>query len=224
MKNIKKKNLCLDCNNEIPEDSVFCPYCGSKNIKSSYFDSNNNSYKKCINCEAIVPDDAIYCQYCGKKTDVKQAEAAPSFETPAVDTKSKSSKSYFIPFVLVTVLCLLLGISWYYSSSSKKSETVDNRINEIRKLVKETETSDDFRANKTILYKPTYEKVTMYADLGGPGSIYYEASSDDITAAWDEQWDGNNVNLTITYTKTGVEYLRIYNDVNSEEFYIILVG
>ena len=146
MNKLVKKTICAECNADVPEDSLFCPYCGSKNIKSSFFDNGNNRYKKCVNCNELVPNDALYCQYCGKKTDIKQIEE-PAYSNISSSQQSIKQRSFFIPFVLATVICFLMGISWYYSSIQK----TDSRISQMTKYLNETETYTDFNSNKTVV-------------------------------------------------------------------------
>lgn len=49
---------CISCGKEVPNDSVFCPFCGSKDIK----DDN-----ACPNCKKIVPTDSVFCPFCGER-------------------------------------------------------------------------------------------------------------------------------------------------------------
>ena len=49
---------CLSCGKEVPIDSIFCPFCGSKEIK----DDNT-----CPNCKKVVPADSVFCPFCGEK-------------------------------------------------------------------------------------------------------------------------------------------------------------
>ena len=224
MKDLVKKTICTTCKAEVPEDSEFCPYCGNKKIKSFYYDKNNNPCKKCVNCESIIPDNAIYCQYCGKKADEKHVDERANLDLSSSNYQPAKQKSYFIPFILVTLLCFLLGISWYYSSSAIKEQENDNRIVQMMKYLEKTETYSDFNSNRTVLYKPTSEKVLIYANFGNPAILTCEASSEDVNCYWDDIGDEYTIGLNITYTKTGVEYIKITNNLNSKMFYILLIG
>lgn len=50
---------CNNCNKDIPEDSVFCPYCGQKVDK----------IKKCSVCGYELKEDFVFCPACGNKID-----------------------------------------------------------------------------------------------------------------------------------------------------------
>lgn len=50
---------CNNCNNDIPDDSVFCPYCGQKADK----------IKRCSVCGYELKEDFAFCPVCGNKVD-----------------------------------------------------------------------------------------------------------------------------------------------------------
>ena len=58
MSNIK----CTKCNNLIPQESAFCPFCGEKvEIKKNE--------KTCTHCNNSSPLDSEFCPYCGEKIE-----------------------------------------------------------------------------------------------------------------------------------------------------------
>lgn len=46
---------CKKCGKEIMDGSMFCMYCGSKQITN------------CSSCETVLPDEAVFCYKCGAK-------------------------------------------------------------------------------------------------------------------------------------------------------------
>ena len=51
---------CTKCNNLIPQESAFCPFCGEKvEIKKNE--------KTCTHCNNYIPLDSEFCPYCGEK-------------------------------------------------------------------------------------------------------------------------------------------------------------
>ena len=65
------KKKCNDCGKEVPEDSVFCQYCGSKNIVViPEKQEEQRSFKKCMDCGRELPEDSKFCQYCGSSNVV----------------------------------------------------------------------------------------------------------------------------------------------------------
>ena len=63
--------ICKNCNKEVPEDYMFCPYCGKR------VDGNKN----CPKCGALIPEDFAFCPKCGANTNAepvakKQVEQA----------------------------------------------------------------------------------------------------------------------------------------------------
>lgn len=53
--------FCKDCGNEMPNDSLFCPKCGSRNEKSS----PTGNIKRCETCKKEFIGDLLFCDSCG---------------------------------------------------------------------------------------------------------------------------------------------------------------
>ena len=46
---------CVNCGQEIPDETKFCPYCGTSQMM------------KCVNCDQEIPGGTKFCPYCGAK-------------------------------------------------------------------------------------------------------------------------------------------------------------
>ena len=69
---------CLNCGKEVPIDSVFCPFCGSKDIKGD---------NTCPNCKKVVPTDSVFCPYCGERITAEK-----TLEPIVTNTESSYAK------------------------------------------------------------------------------------------------------------------------------------
>jgi len=52
---------CPDCNQAIPKESKFCPYCGHQQLV----------FDQCVNCGKNLPPNARFCPRCGRPADEK---------------------------------------------------------------------------------------------------------------------------------------------------------
>lgn len=59
--------ICKNCNKEVPEDYMFCPYCGKR------VDGNKN----CPKCGALIPEDFAFCPKCGANTNAEPVAKQP---------------------------------------------------------------------------------------------------------------------------------------------------
>ena len=57
---------CPKCKNEIPEDSVFCHYCGC-DIKAVFAEENI-----CPSCGKGIEPNSKFCSFCGGKIDIQE--------------------------------------------------------------------------------------------------------------------------------------------------------
>ena len=240
--------ICNDCKKELPDDSDFCQYCGSKNVSVYNPKPINLNYKRCIDCGKELPSDSDFCQYCGSKR-----VAMVNNSTSNNDSSSKSDgttgkfKKLFIVATIVAI-CSLCGLAYYVSMYNDTNLTLETYKSKNESLEKQIKTKDselssarrkasnyddvisysksavgysDFYARDTILYKPNKQKVWIYQ--GFYSTMWAQTSSGTITTEWGN-WSGNWVPLTITYSGSGVEYVKIYNEANSKYFYIIVIG
>ncbi|MBP6932036.1 MAG: zinc ribbon domain-containing protein [Candidatus Methanofastidiosum sp.] len=60
--------FCINCGNEIPKNSVFCPKCGAVvKTDSSNKEESEYSNKQCIYCYQKIPKNLKYCPSCHPK-------------------------------------------------------------------------------------------------------------------------------------------------------------
>lgn len=67
-------NICISCGKEIPNDSDFCPFCGSKVTLSP-------KVNKCSVCKADIPEDSEFCPFCGQNQKKQDGLALESSES-----------------------------------------------------------------------------------------------------------------------------------------------
>lgn len=58
--------MCDECEKAIPEDAVFCPYCGVE------FEEEDTV--TCDKCEKEIPEDAAFCPHCGAEVEEEKEE------------------------------------------------------------------------------------------------------------------------------------------------------
>ena len=59
-KKFPKKRNCIKCNNEFDIDTLFCPFCGNSQKKST-----SVLMKKCTSCTKDIKQEINFCPYCG---------------------------------------------------------------------------------------------------------------------------------------------------------------
>lgn len=67
---------CVNCGQEIPDETKFCPYCGTSQMM------------KCVNCDQEIPGGTKFCPYCGAKQIIYVAPE--SAEQPLANERPES--------------------------------------------------------------------------------------------------------------------------------------
>lgn len=109
-----KQLICPQCNNQLPEDSAFCHYCGHKvekptaeNVqKSTVEEVQEPAPLKCNKCNNILPDDSEFCHYCGNKVGKQLVEEKPQVSV----TKPPKTKKWNKGNIVFAICCIIVAI------------------------------------------------------------------------------------------------------------------
>lgn len=92
---------CQNCGKEIPDDSAFCPECGTKVEPDLFAETNQQSevtkeseeinqqietetipdgMKKCANCGALIPSDSFFCPECRSQLVAQPIQPQPVYQ------------------------------------------------------------------------------------------------------------------------------------------------
>lgn len=240
--------ICNDCKKELPDDSEFCQFCGSKNITLCNPKPNNRVYKRCIDCGKELPEDSDFCQYCGSKrvavvndADEQKKKASVKSEEP------KKFKRLFIASVIVAI-CSLCGLAYFASMNSELNSNIATYISKNESLEKQIKTKENelskartkasnydtiknnarntsnsnFFATQTVLKNPNKTRVVFYIPTYKEYSIKWSYSS-EITATSGNTSSGL-VYLDVTYNGSGVGTIECTNTINSSKIIIYCIG
>ncbi len=110
---------CADCGTIVPDDSVYCYACGSRDLNVS-IDDEGKAAKTCADCGTIVPEDSIFCYYCGS-INLSIAED----EIKVKETKASKKKIWALTAFIMVALLLVTGaifITIFLRSDKNKVE------------------------------------------------------------------------------------------------------
>ena len=206
---------CNDCGKELPDDSCFCQYCGSKNIKKVIPQNDNPKriiYKRCMDCGKELPDDSEFCQYCGSK---RVATVKDDSETKIKKQPNQFPKTFII---LLSIITLCACCSTVYLLIKERN---------FKKIIKQTADgilNQDFYADKYILNSPKNEEVFIgHSSRILEPTVYFSTSSDSVRCVWGK-WKNGQLPLIVTYEGNGIEHIELSNNRNNDVIYIIVVG
>ena len=232
---------CLDCGKELPDDSLFCQYCGSKNISESTVEINKQIvYKRCIDCGKELPKDSDFCQYCGSK----RVAIINNGNDDSVIKKQKSYKTPFIVFLIISIVFIILSLylidfnntlqNELYSMDTKlenanekasRNEAKANKYNSVDKAISNQTKYNDFYVS-TQFVKGTSDIITVYTYHYGSYTITATPTG-SISTEWLGQFTGSgtqSANLKINCPSSSYGTVTLTNDWNNEKIVIFVTG
>lgn len=107
---------CRNCNQPVPENSKFCPHCGTAVSDQTVI---------CANCKTENPAQAKFCKNCGRALG-KAAEAPAPQSAKAEQAKPFYMNSYFM---IMLIALIAMVVATYYNYNLVNSGSQDPVMN-----------------------------------------------------------------------------------------------
>lgn len=244
---------CRNCKKQIPEDSVFCPFCGKDVIPDDV----------CPNCRHKLPDGSVFCPFCGSQ--VENCEDGNKKRDIIQDgfSQNKQPKRIVLPIVssILGLLVIALSIVSFNLNSDnanlrsqiiKQQTEIDDLNSEIEKTkdsynaLKKTSneysstikniksfsnrsypgySSDKFYSTKSIVFMKRNQTLSeAFRVVGKYNTTYYLKASGAIVANWNGSFDSSSqCVISVTAKYKGVETISFTNDLNKEHFDVLVI-
>lgn len=150
---------CNKCENIVPDDSSFCPFCGEK------IESN-----KCTQCGNTLPEDSLFCPFCGQKvesvapakTELKRPKASKTVSHPKAKkiwTRILIIAAAILVAAALTVFLIIPGAKYFNAKRLLSSGEYSRAYSEFTKL-------GSFWNSAEMLSETNYLYAKAYRDSG----------------------------------------------------------
>lgn len=131
---------CSECGKEIPEESEFCPYCGTnlKNETEQVIEEKEKKGNICSSCKKKIPDGSEFCPYCG--ADLKEIPVSSNMIDGKNNNYIQDSKTVKQPtskktiIIIIVIIGIGIAVASYnvwniYKKANNKLNSFTDKLN-----------------------------------------------------------------------------------------------
>lgn len=239
--------ICADCNQEIPDNSAFCPYCG-KDTQS------RTQIPLCPSCGKYIPQDSEFCPFCGASVDGERRVVCADAGGEAVAQAKKKPRFNVLTVVAVVLAAAVIVLAAANIYQHTQLSDCINEIENMSSIIADNEAKIEelkikanrfdylcmvgkyghlgygaynFKCNEDIVFLKKTEdsaKVTLtaYWQYGGTVSFTNNNSSVADISFDNDSWN-ESTTMTITPYRAGISTIRFENDVDDSTFELVIV-
>lgn len=195
--------ICNVCKKEVPDDSLFCQYCGSKDVIDKVEQNAvlcEDNKRKPFSFKTLILVSLLFLSLVYNFYMANQANQLSELKKE-YESMSDARDAYR---------------SDYYSEHSKYIKLID--------YIKDIKSYDGFYINESVLSYPNNEKVLVTFEHINACKIYSESSSSVVSAKWGNWIDDDTCELFITCNATGIYYIDITNSENDQIVKVVIIN